>query len=589
MISRYQVTTQIKKVLQPKYLQAIPERILDSFIQKIIIYSSYALYYPYWIWRKKSVRSVLIWVIIASVVIAEYFGVAALLGLFMTAGQFVMAALYVVFQFVILFVFLSSTKNVEMLPGDKGAVTFEKDFFGQTHIKDVVLGTLAMMSRDQQEAMKALGADPPCGMVLTGPPGTGKTLIAQCTASEVSIPYIGMNGADFSAMFLGVGEMKVKGVASKAQKWADQWGGCVIFIDEIDSVASSRGGVEGEENKPTQSGGIFGGGTGVRSQLLTAMDGTKELQLRKQLVNFFFRFFGFDEVTQGQVFWMGATNRLSSVDSAFLRPGRMDMIVQVDPPDRGSRRQIIQGYVDRMTHDDTVDVDRLTDDTQGVTPADVAAAVQRVAARFTLKDGRKAISMMDIEAALTEQLVGVANPISEFDPGQKEQVATHEAGHALMSRLLLPEMRITSLSIIRRGKGILGYMRDVSPDELYAYPLSRIYARIQVAWAGDIACEVIMNERWTGGTGDFRHVDILMKVLAYHGVFADRLPLDLINPFSDEKIKDAADDYSERMKLGTRQLVARNREVVEDLRDNLLEKGELDSAEIYEILEKYSL
>lgn len=580
----------ILEFIQPVHLLALPMRLVDHVLMKAINYLSFVIYYPVWLWRNKSIRNVVIWVLIASFLILEYLGVAALIGLYVTVGRFAMAALYMIAQFALLFVFLSGTKNVEMLPGDKGAVTFGNDFFGQEHIKEVVLGTLAMMSQEQLEIMQVLGADPPHGAVLTGPPGTGKTLIAQCAASEINVPYIGMNGADFSAMFIGVGEMKVKGVRSKAQRWADQWGGCIVFIDEIDAVASSRGGVEGEEGRSQPQGGmLMGGGMGIRSQLLTAMDGTKELQLRKKIVNFIYGFFGYEPVTQGQVFWLGATNRLGAVDSAFLRPGRMDMIIQCDPPDKGSRRQIIQGYVDQITHDDTVDVERLTDDTQGVTPADIAGAVKRTAARFTIKGGRTAISMLDIESALMEQVVGVANPIAEFDEGQKEQVATHEAGHAVISARLLPEMRVTSLSIIRRGKGILGFMRDVSPEELYAYPLSRICARIQVSWAGDIACEVLMGERWTGGTGDFSHVNTMMRVLAGHGYFADRLPLDMMNPFADKIIEKAANRYSERVKATDRRLISENRPAVEALRDALIEKGELNSADIYDILERHGL
>ncbi len=577
-----------KRITRPDYVGAQPMRLVDFLIMKIVVYTSYVLYYPYWVWRNKSVRNVLFWLAIISLLIVEFFSIAVLLSLLGIAANFAISALMMIGQFLILFTFLSNTKNVEMLPGDVGAKTFDKHFFGQEHIKDVVLGTIAMMSQENKEKMKALGAVPPAGAMLTGPPGTGKTLIAQCTASEVQVPYIGINGADFNAMFIGVGEMKVKGLAKKARKWANQWGGCVVFIDEADAVMMSRGGTEGDENKPLQGGGgIFGGGMGIRSQLLTAMDGTKEPSIRTDLINFFFRFFGFEEMVDGTVFWLGATNRLNVIDGAFLRPGRMDIIIQMDAPDKGSRRKIIQGYVDKIKTDDSVDVERLTSDTQGVTPAEISGAVERVAARFTLKDGREeqGISQADIEAAILEQIVGVANPIAEFDEGQREQVAIHEAGHALVSHILLPKERVTSLSIIRRGKGMLGFKRSVSPDELYAYPLARICAMIQMTWAGDIACEQIMGERWSGGRGDFDQVDLMMKTLALHGYFADRLPLDPTAPFADEEIQKAANEYSEEMKTGTRALVNEHRGTIEKLRDALLEKGELNSANIYEILE----
>ena len=584
---RERITQHVKRVFQVSYLLEQPMRLVDSLIIRFIQYSSYVLYYPYWLWRKKSIRNGIVWFAILSAIIAEFFTVAVLLSLLGMAAQFAMAAMYMVFQFAVMFIFLSSTKTVKLLPGDIGVKTFEKDWFGQDHQVEVVLGTLAMMSRDNREIMKTLGAEPPSGMILTGPPGTGKTLIAQCAASEISMPYIGLNGADFSAMFWGVAEMKVKSIYAMARKLANEYGGCVIFIDEIDAVASSRGNVEGED-RPQQTGGMFGGGgTGVRTQLLTAMSGSKEPQIRTDLVNFFYRFFGFEELRDGVVFWLGATNRIDTVDSAFLRPGRMDITVQMDAPDKGSRRKIIQGYVNRITIDNTVDVERLTDDLQGYTPADISTGIERVSARFTMRDGRTAISMSDIENALLEQKFGVANPIAEWDEGQREQVATHEAGHGLVADRLMPKQRITHLSIVRRGKGMLGFMRDVSPEEIYAMPLATVCARIQVLWAGDIACEVIMGERWTGGRGDFDQVDQAMRTLASHGYFADKLPRDLANPFEDKVIHDAADRYEERVKSSTRMLIFKYQEIVEALRNALLGKGELNSAEIYDILEGF--
>lgn len=583
----------LKKLRQKfnlSYFMALPMRFVDSFVMKIIIYTSYILYYPYWLWRNKSLRNLGIWLAILSFLVTEFFGIATLLSLFGIAANFAISALMMIGQFLLLFTFLSNTKNIELLPGDEGVKTFDKHWYGQKHIKDVVLGTIAMMSQENKAKMAALGAVPPAGAMLTGPPGTGKTLIAQCTASEVNVPFIGINGADFSAMFIGVGEMKVKGLVRKARKWANQWGGCVVFIDEADAVMTARGGTEGDENKGFQGGGgIFGGGMGIRSQLLTGMDGTKEPSVRTDLINFFFRFFGFEEMIDGTVFWLGATNRISVIDGAFLRPGRMDTIIQIDAPDKGGRRQIIQGYVDQITTDDTVDVERLTNDSQGSTPAKIAAAVQRLSARFTIADERDAISMKDIEAAFLEAEVGVANPIAEWDKGQQKQVATHEAGHALQTRLLLPDYRITALSIIRRGKGMLGFMTKVSAEEIYAMPLEELCAQIQILWAGDIACEILLGKRWTGGRGDFDHVDRLMKTLAGHGYFADRLPLKPEEPFADRVIAEAANRYADRVKTATRATVSKHRILIKTMRDGLLERGELDSKEIYDMIEEYGL
>lgn len=580
------------RVTRLSYITAIPMRIVDHIILKIIRYSSYAIYYPAWLWRNKSLRNIIIWLSIISALGVEFFGIATVLGIWMQIGNFALAGVFMIAQFAILFFFLSSTKNVETIPGDKGLVSFSKDYFGNRYLIDAVRESVSLMTPENRDKLKALGAEPINGMMLVGPPGTGKTLLVQCLAYDIDAAFIGMSGTDFQAMFIGVGPMKVMRTASKAQNKADEYGSCIVFIDEIDAIGQSRGGVEGEKGQPQggAAGGLFGGGgLGVISKLLTVMDGTKDLHLRKKVENFSRLFFGYEPITQGQILWMGATNRPSSLDPALIRPGRIDKMIQVDPPDRGSRQKIIEGYLGKIVHDDTVDIPRLTDDLQGVTPAQIANSVQRGAARFTIKEGRNAISMRDIEEALQEDLVGLANPIVDFDPLQKEQVATHEAGHALISHLLMPWKRITTVSIIRRGKGILGYMRDVSSTEVYSQPFEHLLATIQVLWAGDIATDVLMGKRWTGASTDLRYVENLKTVLAMHGVFAGRVPLNRMFPYEDPEIKEAAMNYDMRAQAGTRALLTKEKEALVALRDALLDHEELNSEEVYDILGRFGL
>ncbi len=582
----------IKRITRPDYVMAQPMRFIDFSIMRIIRYISHGVYYPAWMWRNRSLRNGLMWFAIGSLLVIEFFGLAAFFSLISTAGQFVFAAVFMIAQFAFLFFFLSSTKNIETVPGDVGLVSFAKDYFGNQFLVDAVMQTVSLMTKKNRARLDALGAEPINGLMLVGPPGTGKTLLAQCLAYEIDAAFIGMSGTDFQAMFIGVGPMKVMRTAAKAQNKADEYGSCIVFIDEIDAIGQSRGGVEGEQNQPQggAAGGMFGGGgLGVLSKLLTVMDGTKDLHLRKKIENYMRAFFGYEEITQGQVLWMGATNRPSSLDPALIRPGRIDQMIQVDPPDKGSRRKIVDGYLGKIVHDDTVDAERLTEDTQGVTPADLANAIQRGSARFTIMDDRDAISMHDIEEALQQSLVGLANPISEFDPKQKEQVASHESGHALMSHLLLPWRRITTVSIIRRGKGILGYMRDVSSVEVYAQPFEHLLALIQVGWAGDIATEVLMGERWTGASGDLQMIENLKKVLASHGVFAGKVPLDGMDIYADPDIEAAASAYDLRAQEGTRKLLDENREVLEALRDALIETDELNSEEVYDIFKEHGL
>ena len=136
---------------------------------------------------------------------------------------------------------------------------------------------------------------------------------------------------------------------------------------------------------------------------------------------------------------------------------------------------------------------------------------------------------------------------------------------------------------------MLGFMTKVSKEEIYGMPLEELCAQVQILWAGDIACEILLGKRWTGGRGDFDAVDNLMKMLAGHGYFADRLPLNPNEPFADRVIAEAANRYADRVKTNTRALVVKHKTLVETMRDGLLEKGELDSKEISGMLEGYGI
>lgn len=580
----------IKNIFRNIFIQLteVPMILLDKAILTVISILSFVFFAPVWLWRNKSLRNILLWVAILSLLIIYFFSLSVLFGLVSQLLSFALSAVFMIAQFAILFFFLSSTKNIETMPGDEGLVHFDTDYFGNDYLVKSIKEWVALMSRDGQKKLKLLGAKPINGLLLVGPPGTGKTLLAQCLATSTESAFIGMSGTDFQAMFIGVGPMKVMRTKSKAQQKANEVGSCIIFIDEIDAIGGSRGGVEGEKSSPQggAAGGLFGGGgLGVLSKLLTVMDESKELSLRKQIINRMREFYGYIPVTQGQILWMGATNRPTALDPALTRPGRIDKILRVDPPDRKSREQIIEGYLSKIVHDDTVDVKRLTDDLQGVTPAQIESSIERSAARYTLNDGRDKISMIDIEKAFQEDLVGLANPIANFDPKQKKQVAVHESGHAVVSYLLRPDKRITTVSIIRRGSGILGFMRDVEREEIYARPLEDLAAMIQVLWAGHIATEIILGKTWTGASKDIEIIQRIITQLALHGEFAGKIPLNSREPFASREIKKAADEYMIRTQKGTRKILMANKSMLENLTEVLFEKEEIYSEEIYKVLE----
>jgi cell division protease FtsH len=538
--------------------------------------------------RNKTIRGVLLGFAVISALLISTIGLETYVGILAFLAQLGVSMVFMIGQFLLLFTFLSSTKTIETYPGDKGTVEFGEDYYGNEYLVKAVREWVASLSAEGKQALDEMGAEAINGILLEGPPGTGKTLLAQCLASDSNAAFFGVSGTDFQAMFVGVGPMKVMSIYRKARKAAGQYGAAIVFIDEIDAIGGSRGGVSGDQ--PTQGfgggGGMFGGGgLGVLSKLLTELDGTKEISRRDRIRNNMRSWFGIPPIRTGLVLTIGATNRFSALDKALVRPGRIDKIIRVDAPDRTSREKIIEGYLRKVDHGE-IDVGRLTDDTQGVTPAQLASAIQRGAPRHALNDGRQNIEQKDIESALQEDLVGLANPISDFDPIQKRQVAVHEAGHAVAARKLRPQRRITNVSIIRRGSGVLGYVRDVELKEIFAQPLSYYEKNIQVSMAGHVATAMVLGEPWTGGGSDFNNVRFSLNQMAMYGQLGG-LPLDPQKPFANPATKRLADEKQAEMWASTTELLERYRPALDAITEALMEKEDLSSDEVYDILDRF--
>ncbi|HAJ05462.1 MAG TPA: hypothetical protein DCL76_02780 [Chloroflexi bacterium] len=289
------------------------------------------------------------------------------------------------------------------------------------------------------------------------------------------------------------------------------------------------------------------------------------------------------------VLFMGSTNRPDVLDPALLRPGRFDQVIKVDRPDRVGRKAIIQGYLSKINHDKSIDVDVIVADTPRATPAQVMSAITKDSVRRALFASRNYVVQDDIDQAIQEQLVGMANPIEDMDPVLLRQVAYHEAGHALIQHYVMPDQRISRVSIVRRSSGTLGYMLPVDTVEMYGQPLRRIVSRIMVALAGHIAVKVFMGEFWTGATGDYNMARQEFRNLAVHGYFGP--PVSEL--FRDVKELQFSDERVERIWISledqVEKLLIDHADEVEALVDRLLERRDLSNKEVVELLGKNSL
>ncbi len=511
----------------------------------------------------------------------------ALLGLSFV-WQLVFAVLFMVVQFGALFWFMGRTRTVVIKPGDPKTVTFD-DYWGQPHLVELVKQWISLLA-DRGDFVE-MGGQYINGLMLTGEPGTGKTLLAKAMAGEADIAFMSVEGSGFRGMFWGMDTLKMMGFVRKARKLAREYGACIAYIDEIDAVAMSRSGVQGAQQAV---GGMMGGGmmmNGALTRLLYEMDGIAELGRADRWKAKIYAMLGKPPPARNwHVLFMGSTNRPDVLDPALLRPGRFDQVIQVDRPDRTGRRAIVEGYLAKIKHDPKqIDVEAIVADTPRATPAQVMAAITKDSVRHALFEGRNFVIQEDVDQAIQEQIVGMANPVREMDPLQKRQIAYHEAGHAVLQHYMMPDQRISRVSIVRRSKGILGYVLPVDTVEIYGQPLRRIVADIMVALGGHICVKLFMGEFWTGATSDFQNARMQLRQLAMLGFFGppvSELYADVKElRFSDERVENVWKQLEEQVE----RTLYQHADEVEAVVEALMERDELSNTEVLEIMGKNTL
>jgi cell division protease FtsH len=316
------------------------------------------------------------------------------------------------------------------------------------------------------EKYQALGGRIPKGVLLVGPPGTGKTLLAKAVAGEADVPFFSMSGSDFVEMFVGVGASRVRDLFAQAENRAP----CIIFIDELDALGKTRGGAAiGGHDEREQT----------LNQLLVEMD-------------------GFD--SNRGVIIMAATNRPETLDSALLRPGRFDRTVVVDRPDIVGREAILKVHVRNVKLADGVDLRHVAALTPGSVGADLANLVNE-AALMAARKSKDAVTMAEFDEAIERGSVGLERKSRIMNAEEKQRVAFHEAGHALVACALPNTHPVHKVSIIPRGVA-LGYVAQRPEEDRYLVTQSELESRIKVALAGTLAEELIFREVGTGATSD---------------------------------------------------------------------------------------
>ncbi len=374
--------------------------------------------------------------------------------------EFAVLAALIIGQFVAMFWFLGKSRMYTIWPGAEG-VSFD-DYRGQPELLDQAKQIVKLLRgvRVFEEA----GGEPLNGLMLEGPPGTGKTWLAQAISTEAGVPFFFVDASSMNSMFIGIAPLKVANLYRRARRAAKEYGASVIFIDEIDAIGSRAGMESGANNYtpdmlPMMFGGM-GSDMGLMSTLLIEMSGfSLEHGWWARKRTWFYKTFlrRNPPKPQKRVLTIGATNRIQALDAALLRPGRFDKKIRIDAPDLEGRRDIIEYYLSKMAHDDSVDPVVMASETPYYTPADLKYLLNE-ALRYALFDGRTYITMRDIRLAQPEHEFGLRTPIKNLAKEDKYRLAAHESGHAMAVRMYMPNYRIARITIIRQG-GAHGYVR----------------------------------------------------------------------------------------------------------------------------------
>jgi cell division protease FtsH len=326
------------------------------------------------------------------------------------------------------------------------------------------------------EKYQALGGRIPKGVLLVGPPGTGKTLLAKAVAGEADVPFFSLSGSDFVEMFVGVGASRVRDLFAQAESRAP----CIIFIDELDALGKTRGGsVTGGHDEREQT----------LNQLLVEMD-------------------GFD--SNRGVILMAATNRPETLDAALLRPGRFDRTVVVDRPDIVGREAILKVHARHVKVGDDVDLRHVAALTPGSVGADLANLVNE-AALMAARSSKDLVTMAEFNEAVERGAIGLERKSRIMLPEEKQRVAYHESGHALVACALPNTDPVHKVSIIPRGMGALGYMLQRPEDDRHLKTQSELESEIKVLLGGTLAEELIYREVGTGATNDLERASMISR------------------------------------------------------------------------------
>lgn len=365
--------------------------------------------------------------------------------------------------------------NAKIYVETENSKTFQ-DVAGQTEAKEDLLEIVNFLHDPGKYTQ--IGAVLPKGVLLVGPPGTGKTLLARAVAGEAKVPFFSISGSEFVEMFVGMGASKVRDLFKQAKEKAP----CIIFIDEVDAIGKRRdvsGFSSNDEREQTLN------------QLLSEMD-------------------GFDG-NEGIVI-LAATNRPEILDPALTRPGRFDRRVPVELSDLKGREDILKVHAKKVKTEENINYKDIALLTAGASGAQLANIINEAALR-AVKNGRDKVSQEDLQESVEVVIAGQQKKGMVISPKEKELIAYHEVGHALVAAMQSHSAPVTKITIIPRTSGALGYTMQVDQEEKFLMSKEEIFNKIVTTTGGRAAEEVVFNTKTTGASNDIEQITRMARAM----------------------------------------------------------------------------
>ena len=450
------------------------------------------------------------------------------------------------------------------VPADQDGKTFA-DVAGQDEAKEALAEIVDFLHNPKRYA--DIGANMPKGALLVGPPGTGKTLLAKAVAGEANVPFFSISGSDFVEMFVGMGAAKVRDLFKQAQDKAP----CIVFIDEIDTIGKKRDGSGFGGNDEREQ---------TLNQLLSEMD-------------------GFDG-KKGVVI-LAATNRPESLDKALLRPGRFDRRVPVNLPDLQGREAILKVHSTNVKMEENIDFNAIARSTAGASGAELANIINEAALR-AVRLGRDKVNQSDLEESVEVIIAGYQRKGAVISEREKEIIAYHEIGHALVAAKQENTAPVHKITIIPRTSGALGYTMQVEEEETVLLTKEEALNKIAVYTGGRAAEEVIFGSITSGASNDIEQITKLARAMVTRLGMSDKFGMMALETVTnqylggdtslacspetstliDKEVQTIINDAHKK----ARNILEENKDKLKELSAYLLEKETISGAEFMKILNK---